>query len=275
MDKLHNQPNYNEPLSADELPFVAPCRQLPTFAAFHWLSLAWRDFRATPGLSLLYGGILAAASYLLTFLSWQLGGAVLLLSLLSGLVFVAPVLALGLYSVSCQLDDGLEPRMAYCMREGKRHLSNEMLFSLVLLVIFLVWVRAGSAVHIFFPMSSSPPLADLLTFYAIGSVIGAIFAAIVFCASAFSLPMMMDRETDAITAVLTSVNAVRKNPVPMMIWAATIALCVALCMLTAYIGMLVLMPLLGYASWHGYRQTIDASMWKQHPKLDASRNSDR
>jgi uncharacterized membrane protein len=272
MDNIHNQSHYQETLAADELPFVAPSRQLPTFAAFDWLALAWRDFRATPGLSLLYGGILVAASYLLTFLSWHLGGAVLLLSLLSGLVFVAPVLALGLYSVSCQLDDGLKPRMAYCMREGKRHLSNEMLFSLVLLVIFLVWVRAGSAIHIFFPMSAEPKLEDLMIFYGIGSVVGAIFAAIVFCASAFSLPMMMDREADAITAVLTSVNAVRKNPVPMMIWAATIAVCVALCMLTAYLGMLVLMPLLGYASWHGYRQTIDASMWKTHDKLDSGDN---
>ena len=265
MEKLQQQ---SDTLPSEELPFVAPCRELPTFAAFEWLSLAWRDFRATPGLSLLYGGILVAISYLLAFLSWQLGGAVLLLSLLSGLVFVAPVLALGLYSVSCQLDEGLSPRMAYCMREGKRHLSNEMLFSLVLLVIFLVWVRAGSAIHIFFPMSSNPEVTDLLVFYGIGSLVGAVFAAIVFCASAFSLPMMMDRQADAITAVLTSVNAVRKNPLPMMIWAATIAACVALCMLTAFIGMLVLMPLLGYASWHGYRQTIDASMWKHHPKLD-------
>ena len=64
MDNIHNQSHYQETLAADELPFVAPSRQLPTFAAFDWLALAWRDFRATPGLSLLYGGILVAASYL-------------------------------------------------------------------------------------------------------------------------------------------------------------------------------------------------------------------
>ena len=190
------------------------------------------------------------------------------MSLLSGLVFIAPVLALGLYSVSCQISEGYKPRLTYCMREGRRHLGNELIFSLVLLVLFLLWVRAGSAIHIFFPLESDTELSDFIVFYSVGSLVGAVFAALVFCASAFSLPMMMDRDADAITAVLTSVNAVRKNKLPMVLWAVIIASSIALCFATAYLLMAVLIPMLGYATWHGYKQTIDASMWPENKKLN-------
>jgi uncharacterized membrane protein len=142
-----------------------------------------------------------------------------------------------------------------------------MVFSVVLLIVFLIWVRAGSAIHIFFPIEAEPGLTDLLTFYSIGSLVGAVFAGIVFCASVFSLPMMMDRKADAVTAVLTSVNAVMQNKLPMLIWASIILICIVLCFLTAFIAMAVLMPLLGFATWHGYRQTINADLWQENKKL--------
>ena len=273
MDNTKASATVDQQVPRDELPFVAPSRQLSTFAAVDWMRAGWQDFKSTPGNSLIYGGALVVASYILTIASWHLGGAVLLLSLLSGLVFIAPVLALGLYSVSCQIGEGQKPRLAYCLREGRRHLGNELIFSLVLLIIFLLWVRAGSAIHIFFPMESDTTLSDFVVFYGVGSAVGAVFASLVFCASAFSLPMMMDRDADAITAVLTSVNAVRTNLVPMLVWALIICASIALSFLTAYLLMAVLMPVLGYATWHGYKQTIDASMWPETSKL-SDRNPD-
>ncbi len=264
-EHIHQQDQDTDP---DLLPFVAPCNKLELWAALDWLKLAWSDYKAAPGVSLVYGGGLVLVSYLLTFLSWQLGGAILLFSLLSGLVFIAPVLALGLYSVSCQIQSGYKPRLAYCLREGKRHLGNEMIFSVVLLIVFLVWARAGSAMHIFFPMESGAALSEYVIFYGIGSMVGAVFATIVFCASAFSLPMMMDRRADAITAVLTSVNAVRNNKLPMLVWGSVLVLSLLICFATAFLGMLVIMPLLGYATWHGYRQTIVAEKWPENAKLN-------
>ncbi len=258
----------NKPINPDQLPFVAPCNKLPLFAAFEWLSLSWEDFKSAPKISLIYGAILVLISYLLAIASWYLGGAVLLFSLLSGLVFIAPVLALGLYSVSCQIESGYTPKLAYCIREGKRHLGNELVFSVILLVVFLLWTKAGTGIHIFFPMESDSQLSDYLTFYAIGSLIGAVFAAIVFLASAFALPMMMDRKADAITAVITSVNAVLQNKMPMLIWAGIIASSVLICLLTAFLAMIVLMPILGYATWHGYKQTINAGLWEENKKLN-------
>ena len=90
----------------------------------------------------------------------------------------------------------------------------------------------------------------------VGSLVGAVFAAIVFCASAFSLPMMLDRGTDAITSALTSINGVIKNRGVMLLWAALIAGLVLVGFATAYIGLAVVLPLIGHATWHAYRETV-------------------
>jgi len=252
----------------DELPFVASCNKLPLFAAKEWLSLGWQDFRKAQRLSLTIGAAFVIASYILTILSWQWGGAVLLFSLLSGFVFVAPILALGLYSISCQLSSGFEPKLMYSFREGKRHMGNVAIFSLLLLIILLVWVRAGSAIHIFFPLSKDPHLSEMVTFFVVGSAVGSIFAFIVFCAAAFSLPMMLDRKTDAVTAVLSSVSAVRKNKGACLIWAGVIFIFAIINITTGFISMIITMPLLGYSTWHGYKQTILSEQWPKNRKYN-------
>ena len=251
----------HSPVDPDTLPFIAPCRTLTVLRPLHWLELGWQDFRRAPGVSLSYGGFLVLLSYALSFLTWKLGGYVLIFSLMSGFVFVAPVLAIGLYSISCQLQRGLEPQIGYCLREGRRNLGNEMVFSMILLVIFLVWARAASMVHVFFPVEAHPTLHSLAAFLIIGSVVGSIFAAVVFCASAFSLPMMLDRKVDTVTAVLTSANAVLRNKAPMALWAGLIVLSLAVSFLTAFLGLAVLMPVIGYAAWHAYRDTVLANDW--------------
>ena len=249
------------------LPFVAPCRKVSLTAPIEWLRLGWQDFRRAPRVSLYYGAFLVLLCYVLAFLTWRLGGYVLILSLLSGFVFIAPVLALGLYSISCQLQRGLTPQIGYCLREGRRHLGNEMVYSAILLVIFLVWARAASMVHVFFPVEAHPHLADLALFLTVGSAIGAVFATLVFTASAFSLPMMLDRRVDTVTPVLTSVNAVLRNKGPLLLWALFIVLAVLIGFMTAFVGLAVLMPVIGYATWHGYRATIQAEAWPEHRAL--------
>jgi uncharacterized membrane protein len=109
-------------------------------------------------------------------------------------------------------------------------------------------------------------MLDLALFLGIGTAIGAIFSTVVFTASAFSLPMIMDRKTDAITAVITSVNAVLRNKLTMLVWATIIVSFVAVGFLTFFIGFIVLLPLIGHATWHAYRETIDASDWPENEK---------
>ncbi len=251
----------------DALPFVAPCRQLNITDPVHWLELGWQDFKRAPRISLTYGFALVILSYVVAYLTWNLGGFVLILSLLSGFIFIAPVLALGLYSISCQIQAGMQPQIGYCLRQGRRHLGNELIYSVVLLVIFLLWARAASMIHVFFPMEADPQFSDLAVFLLIGTLVGSLFSAIVFTASAFSLPMMLDRKVDTITAVITSINAVLRNKGAMIVWALIIVFSLGISFATALLGLAIVMPVLGYMTWHGYQATIKSEAWPEHSKV--------
>ncbi|MEO0996104.1 MAG: DUF2189 domain-containing protein, partial [Pseudomonadota bacterium] len=169
------------------------------------------------------------------------------------------------YAISAQLERGQPPDMTRSLRAAfRRHFGNEMIFALVLLVIFLVWARAGAMVTVFFPERGHPELADLATYLAVGTAVGAIFTAMTFSASAFSLPMILHRRVDAVTAVVTSVNAVLRNKRAMLVWLALIVAGVAIGVLTAFVGLAVILPVIGHAAWHGYLETVDASAFPRH-----------
>jgi uncharacterized membrane protein len=249
----------------NELPFAAPCRQLQPLAPLGWLARGWQDMRVAPTASLSYGIFMAATSMLLSGFAYVYGSYWLLFALLSGFVFVAPVLCIGLYAISAQLERGDPPSLLRSLREaGRRRLGNELVFALVLLVIFLVWARAGSMVHVFFPVEANPDWRELAAYLGIGSAVGSIFAAITFAASAFSLPMIMHRNVDAVTAVVTSINAVLRNKAAMAVWIALIVLAIAVGFATFFVGLAVTLPLIGHATWHGYLATIDASVFPRH-----------
>jgi uncharacterized membrane protein len=253
------------PAEPAALPFVAPCRQLSTFAPFRWLALGWRDFcRAWPQ-SLTYGVAMAVTMALVSWLAWQYGSYWFMLAMLGGFIFMAPVICIGLYAISAQLERGQPVSLARALRAGfKRYLSNEMIFALVLMVLFLVWARAGAMVSVFFPVRGNPALQDLTVYLGVGSAVGAIFAVLTFSISAFSLPMIMHRRVDAVTAVITSINAVLRNKLPLMIWLAIIVAGLVIGAATAFVGLAVILPIIGHAVWHGYLETIDASAFPRH-----------
>jgi uncharacterized membrane protein len=186
-------------------------------------------------------------------------------AMLGGFVFLAPLTCIGLYAISAQLERDQRPLMARSLRAAlKRHFSNEMIFALALLVIFLVWARAAVMVTVFFPTDGEATVRELLTFLGFGSMIGAIFAAITFSASAFSLPMIMHRDVDSITAIVTSVNAVLRNKRAMIVWLTIVVASLLLGVATAFIGLIAIVPVIGYAAWHGYLETIDAEQFPRH-----------
>ena len=152
---------------------------------------------------------------------------------------------------------------ARSFRDAGSALGDAMVFALILLIIALVWARAATMVHIFFPTGGDPTVMDWLRFLGIGSAIGSVFAMVMFMASAFALPMMLDRRCDTVTAVVSSVNATLRNKPAMVVWVACIGMLVVLGMATAFVGFLVVLPVLGHAAWHGYREVIDASAWPQ------------
>jgi uncharacterized membrane protein len=243
------------------LPFLAPCRRLRTTAAFQWLRLGWKDLVAAPRLSLLYGLLIALLGGLLGFLTWKLGLLALYIGLASGFVFVGPFLAMGLYSISYQLQGNNRPTLLFSIQEGRAHLRDTLILGMCLLVLLLVWGRAAMITSVFLPSNAAPNVRDLLPYLGIGTLVGAFFCLMVFCATAFSLPMLLDRRADAITAVITSINATLRNKLAMLIWAAIIGAAVLIGFATALVGFVVLMPLLGFATWHAYRETIDAEAW--------------
>jgi uncharacterized membrane protein len=255
----------DEPGEETALPFVAPCRRLELTAPFDWLAHGWRDFQRAWPQSLAYGIAMAVTMAGVSWLAWNYGSFWFMLAMLGGFVFMAPVICIGLYAISAQLERGQPPSLAQALASGcNRYLGNEMVFALVLLVLFMVWARAGAMVSVFFPMRGNPAFADLALYLGIGSAVGAVFALLTFTISAFSLPMIMHRRVDAVTAVVTSVNAVLRNKLPLLIWFGIIIVGLIIGVATAFVGLAVILPVIGHAVWHGYLDTIDASAFPRH-----------
>ena len=254
-----------EPINRDEMPFAAPCKKLSPLAPFGWVRAGIKDLIQAPQQSLAYGLFVAIAIAIVCLLAWMRGSQWFMFAMLGGFVFLAPLTCIGLYAISAQIERGQPPLMARSIRAAfKRHFGNEMIFALVLLIIFLVWARAAVMVSVFFPTEGEVTSMQLLSFFTFGTTIGAVFAAITFSASAFSLPMIMHRDVDSITAIVTSVNAVLRNKRAMVVWLAIIVLSLLVGVATAFIGLVVIVPVIGYAAWHGYLETINADAFPRH-----------
>jgi len=256
-----DQPQINR----DELPFAAPCKKLTPWAPFGWVRAGINDLLQAPQQSLAYGLSVAIMIGIVCLLAWTRGSQWFMFAMLGGFVFLAPLTCIGLYAISAQLERGQPPLMARSIRAAlKRHFGNEMVFALVLLVIFLVWARAAVMVSVFFPTEGEVTTMQLASFFTFGTTIGAVFAAVTFSASAFSLPMIMHRDVDSITAIVTSVNAVLRNKRAMLVWLTIIVASLLVGVATAFIGLVVIVPVIGYAAWHGYLETIDAEAFPRH-----------
>ena len=249
----------------DTMPFVAPCRELAAFAPLRWLRLGIRDLVEAPQLSLTYGFFMAIVMAAVVWLAWSYGSHWFMFAMLGGFVFLAPLSCIGLYAISAQLERKQPPSLTRSLRAAfKRHIGNELVFAIALLIVFLVWARAAVMISVFFPVGSTLEFADLVPYLTIGTVVGAFFAIVTFSVSAFSLPMIMHRDVDSITAIVTSVNAVLRNKFAMMVWLALIMLGLLLGMLTAFVGLIVILPVIGFGAWHGYQETIDADAFPRH-----------
>ncbi len=249
----------------DQMPFVAPCRKLAPWAPFRWLMLGAKDLFQAPQQSLFYGLAVALLMAIVTLLAWFKGSQWIMFAMIGGFVFLAPLTCIGLYAISAQLERGQQPLLARSLRAAfRRHFGNEMIFAVALLIVFLVWARAAVMVTVFFPTDGDPSVGELVTFLGFGSLVGSVFAAVTFCASAFSLPMIMHRDVDSVTAIVTSVNAVLRNKMAMFVWLALIMSMLLIGVVTAFVGLIAIIPIIGYAAWHGYLETIDADDFPRH-----------
>lgn len=248
------------PVAEELRPFVVPCRRLDGRAPLRWLAAGWRDVRRAPALTAVYGAVIVLVSVAISALAWQLGRFALLAALLSGFVFVAPLIAVGLYSVSCALEEGRRPQLSDSFRLIRSIPGQAAVFALIQMVVLFTWSRSGMMVSAFMPIEPDN-IQSLIEFLAVGSAVGTIFAALTFATAVFSLPMIADRDVDMVTAVVSSVNAVLRNKRVALIWASLIALITLIGFATAFVGLGLLMPWLAYAAWHSYRETLDSSTW--------------
>lgn len=233
-----------------------PSRQLEWSAPFRWLALGWADYKATWKLSALYGAFFAFAGLGISSLLWFYGTKITIFSFGVLFILLGPIFAFGLYDVSKELQSGNKPCLKHSLFQMRKNAGCQWVYACVLIVIGLVWMRAASIIHVFYPTSAEPTIEQLASFLMIGSLAGAFFSGLVFGTGAFSLPMMMDRECDAITAVLTSLKAVMDNTAVAVLWALMIVGLILLGFATGFLGLILVLPLIGYATFHAYQDTI-------------------
>lgn len=240
-------------------------------APWRWLGAGWRDLKRRPAISLGYGLSFTIIGLALAALAWISGYAAIIPAAAGAFMLVAPLLAIGLYEMSRRYAEGTPFEAKDILRA--RPVSPAQLFYLGfgLMFIFLVWIRIASLLFAVFASGthSYSSLADFMAFListpgglallVVGTGVGAVLAFVVFAVSAISVPMLLERDIDFMTAILASIRAVRKNPGPMLLWAWIIAISTGVGLATCFAGLIVMFPMIGHATWHAYRELVSPS----------------
>lgn len=239
-----------------ETPLYVPCCSLAFRAPINWLKQGWNDFRRAPWHSLVYGVLFAAIGWMLIYLS-RIDQGFLIVGLILSLLIVGPALAFGLYDISDQLERNQKPTFRHERVKAIHEMGHELMmvlllglaFLVMLLIIPIVTDLIGASER--FAVTAAVPMADNITL-----LIAVLFGVLLFGVSLFALPMILDQDADAMIAISTSLHAVWRNKGVVLVWALFITALTAIGLATALIGFVVIVPVLGYASWHAYRETI-------------------
>lgn len=256
-------PDATSETQAGSGPLLAAIARVHIGAPFTWLAKGLSDIYAAPTASLFYGIIFAVMGWAVVFFYGHAYS--LTVGLVGGFMLLGPGLAMGLYGLSRQRESGQVPRLQPSLTIWQANLSNLGIFALVTGVVFLIWARASMVVFAVFYSSGLPTAEDFLRellafenaeFVIAYLFIGSGFAAFIFSISVVAVPLMLDRDKDAISAMLLSLATVAKNPLPMLLWAALIVMLAGIGFATAFTGLIVTIPVLGHATWHAYRALI-------------------
>lgn len=236
-----------------------------------WLALAWQDMARAGWLSFAHGAVLAAVGALITWVAhdrfWLLAGA------LSGFLVVAPVLATSLYALSRAIEREQRPSGALVWQTwrvgwGRGESRTQLRFGGLLALAATGWVMTSAALITWqAPVPVREPmdfvrhvvLAEQGWLFEAWLLLGGLLAAPIFASTVVAMPLLLDRRVSVLQAVLTSWQAVLLNPLAMALWAGLIGLFVLLGLGSLLLGLVAVMPMLGHASWHAYRDLVDAS----------------
>lgn len=261
-------------VDSDYVPYVAPEKasifslplaNLPVSAPVDWLKRGLADFLCCPKTGLFYG----LCFFLMGHALWAVfnSAPAYVLALSAGFLLMGPFLCLGLYHSSREIEMGRRPSLGQSLLIWRPTKGAMGIFAGVLLILEMIWGRASLIVFAvtFNTMPSAEnTLSQLISlenlgFLATYAVVGAFFAGLIFVTSAISIPMIMDRQVDAVSAGLTSIRACFQNPGAMFVWGMLITVLIGLSMLPFFLGLLIVGPVIGHATWHAYRAIVPPS----------------
>ncbi|MEM6908857.1 MAG: DUF2189 domain-containing protein [Pseudomonadota bacterium] len=232
------------------------------------LQAGWLDFRSAPAFGLFFGAVFVVAGLVLSYLLFARGEVVWLIPAAAGFPLLAPFTAVGLYEVSRRREMGL-PLNWLAILGAVRGRGDEQILSMgvLLFVAFGFWIIVAHAIFSIFLVEAgagSESLAFLLTptgvaMLVVGGIVGALIAFVFYIATVISLPMLVHRKVDFLTAIFSSIQAVVRNFRVLLVWAALIAAALCLAMLPMFLGLLIVLPVLGHATWHLYRRTVPSA----------------
>ncbi|MGB0697405.1 MAG: DUF2189 domain-containing protein [Rhodospirillaceae bacterium] len=259
----------NGPETEDFMPDVARprVRSITVDETSRWLEAGLKDFMAVPGFSLGYGAMFVLFAYLITFGLEQIGLGSLSLPFAAGFMLIAPLGAVLFYETSRRIEQGLYVSFGEALSSCAAKAAPLGQIGVVLLIVMLAWIMLALVIFAMFFGGNPPALdsffGDVLTapqaapFLVVGTLVGGMLATVAFTVSAISLPMVLDRDVTAVTAMATSFDAVRKNPREMLGWGGMIAFITFSGMVMFFVGLAFSLPLIGYATWHAYKSLVE------------------
>ena len=248
--------------AASPLALKAPAMDDP----WRWLALGWGDLWRSPALSLGYGAAFVVIGLVVTAGLWWAGFESMSPALAAGFTLLGPVLAAGLYEMSRRYEAGQPVSLRDAMGAHLPSPPQFAFLAFMLMFAFLVWVRLAMLNYAMFTYGNYMPINEFarfaltteagLTMVVVGTAIGGLLATVVYAISVISVPILMRHDVDVLSAIWISVQTVLHNPGPMLLWAWLIAALTAFGIATMFLGLIIVFPLIGHATWHAYRTIV-------------------